>query len=184
MDASNKINNKALIVYFNLLAFFLIGLIYTFIPLAIPEAKKGVFNETRMLITYTFSIRLFNKVLDGNQNIKHLYSEKNDYIKLIGNTPDKFLNLEACMDSDFIVYGQIIGTTAEYEVSDYGVIPVFYVEKWNPTRYLANIFYNNHQIDLFKMFLLYAFFFISGNMVLGFLILIQVITDKKPRVFS
>lgn len=184
MDVNKRINNKALIVYLNLLVFFLIGLLYTFFPVAIPEEKNGVFNETRMLISYTFSTRLNNEVLDGNQNIKYLYTEENDYIKLIGNTPDKCLNLEACMDSDFIVYGHVMGTTTEFEVTGHGVIPVFYVEKWKPTQYLVNIFYNNNQTNIFKMFLLYSLFFILGNMVLGFLILLQIIVNRKPRVIS
>ncbi|MBN1797594.1 MAG: hypothetical protein JW822_03395 [Spirochaetales bacterium] len=181
MSGKNTRSNKVIIVYFNLLAFFICGLIYTFIPLAVPEEKDGVFNETRMLITYTFGTRLFNEVAKGNQNIKHLYTEANAYIKLIGHTPDKLLSLEACMDSEFIVYGHVIGTTAAGEDAAYGAIPVFYVEKWRPTQYLTNVFYNHKQSGFFKMFLLYALFFVLGNMIFGFLILIQVIADKKPR---
>ncbi len=184
MDVNKRINNKALIVYLNLLVFFLIGLLYTFFPVAIPEEKNGVFNETRMLISYTFSTGPSQRVLKGNHSIKYLYTEENNYIKLIGNTPAKSLSWEACTDSDFIVYGKITSTTAEFEGMGHGLIPIFYVEIWKPTQYLANIFYKNSQIDFFKMFLFYAFFFILGNMVLGLLILLQVITNKKPRVFS
>jgi hypothetical protein len=176
MTEINKIKNKVFIVYVNLLVFFIFGLIYTFFPIAFPEQKNGVFNESRMLIKYTFSTRLVNKVLDGNQ------MEKNDAITLIGNAPDKSLNLEACLDSDFIVYGYVVGTTAQIEDTDQGAIPVFYVEKWKPTRYLMNIVYNQYHKIFFKWYMLYSFFFILGNMFLGFLMLFNFIANKKPKI--
>ncbi len=123
----------------------LLAIIFSMLPVRMPTDPSGDFDETRLLVTYQVTTGPDFRVLKGKESLEQamiIADRKINFaeIELTGSLPTDIINPPYHCESDYEIVGKIIGITDKFEETGSGVIPLFYVSKWRPTKYLVNLF--------------------------------------------
>lgn len=145
-------------------------------PIRIPVNPDGVFDESRILITYRTGVTgLGSKVLEGKDVFQGVEYNQYDEILLQGNTPHKSIFSESLYGCDFICNG----TGSTLKKGRQGVIPIFTVVKWQPTGYIPNI-WNDNRVELIISLAAIALS-IVGLLIIGIWVLTLRLKDRYSR---
>ena len=133
--------------------YWLLILFYSVFPQKWPTDPNGGFTKNRLLISYMSITGPPAKVLKGNDEIRRFMNirdtaEQTNGILLSGNTPASKIGYPAIFESDFIVYGDVVGKSDRFVETGYGVIPIFEVDDWDPLNYKSR-FWSTKSRNLF-----------------------------------